>query len=149
VRADGTLDPKYGELEIEFGASARPLEQLDDPSRPTGAPLPSPPPNAKPRENGCPKPAWIGGKWTLRDGYCRRQEPLVGPRCTAKVIWDRAIAQGAPKDAIAVLKIDSPNDFGSSALWRFEISDRLRKIQFRKSYKDDCPVAIEQGSAEP
>ena len=149
VRADGTLDPTYGTLEVEFGVSTRPLELIDDPSRPTGAPLPPPPPTAKPHEHDCPKHTWKPGAWELKVGYCRKREPLIGPRCTAKQIWDRAIANSAPKDALAVLDIDPPRDHTASAMWHFTISDRIRKVSFSKYYADDCPLAIEQGSAAP
>jgi hypothetical protein len=147
VRSDGTLDPTYGTLEIEFGVSSRPLELVDDPSRPTGAPLPPPPQETKQRHNDCPKHTWQMGAWRHKQGYCRKREPLIGPRCTAKQIWERAIANNAPKDALAVLTLDAPRDHASSAMWHFAISDRLRKVSVSKFYADDCPVAIEKGSA--
>jgi hypothetical protein len=147
VRSDGTLDPTYGTVDLEFGVSSRPLEQIDDPSRPTGAPLPPPPPETKTRERDCPKHAWTTAGWKLKDGFCRKREPLFGPRCTAKMIWDRAIANNAPKDALAVLAVDAPRDHASSASWHFTISDRIRKVSFSRFYADDCPVVIEKGSA--
>lgn len=149
VRADGTLDPTYGTFEVEFGPSSRPLEMVDDPARPTGAPLPPPPPDTKQRERDCPKHAWKPAGWQLKVGYCRKREPLIGPRCTAKQIWDRAIANGAPKDALAVLAVEPPRDHTSTAMWHFTISDRLRKVNISRFYSDDCPVVIEQGSAAP
>ncbi|MEJ7604019.1 MAG: hypothetical protein WKG01_39430, partial [Kofleriaceae bacterium] len=112
-------------------------------------PLPPPPEDAQPRATGCLKPRWTERKWAIRTGFCRKAEPVLGPRCTAKVIWDRAIAAGAPRDALAVLAIEGPSRALGKPMWRFAISDRLRKVNFDRYFEDDCPLAIETGSATP
>ena len=109
--------------------------------------MPPPPEDTKPRAEGCLKPHWGEGKWTIRTGFCRKAEPVLGPRCTAKAVWDRAIMAGAPRDALAVLSIDGPSRTLPRPMWRFSISDRLRKVSFERYLEDDCPLAIESGSA--
>ncbi len=51
--------------------------------------------------------------------------------CTVPVIWERAIAVGAPRDAVAKLVL-------SAGSWRFDIDDAARDVHLHKTFADDC-----------
>jgi hypothetical protein len=63
----------------------------------------------------------------MGDLYERRS--ALEPRCTTKTIWQRAIADGAPADAIAEITLEQSS-------WHFEIYDQ--RLRFSRSYADDC-----------
>jgi hypothetical protein len=63
---------------------------------------------------------------------CHKQKPVPIPRCSAKQIWAKAIAKGAPSDAVASLSFRG-NLVGGKIEWWFEIT----KI-FDARFADDC-----------
>lgn len=65
-------------------------------------------------------------------------------RCPIQMIWERAVAEGAPRDAVASLKIGPvPRSSSSPGRWRFDISDKTRGVSFHKTYPDDCGLVVE------
>jgi hypothetical protein len=146
VRKDGMLDPKYGELRLEYGLDDHTLDAVDDPDRPTGAPILEPV-KTKPRDR-CPNPSHTSAGWTPNVAYyCRTGRKIIGPRCSLAAIWARALADGAPADnAVAVIQLDPRYDSGK---WTFSIIDKKRNVAFRKAYADDCEVTVEKQPAAP
>ncbi len=65
--------------------------------------------------------------YALEGWECKSFKRLKRPRCTAKKIWKRAIADGAPKSN-AVASIGLRN-----GKWWFDIAET-----FSKTYPDDC-----------
>jgi hypothetical protein len=61
----------------------------------------------------------------------------TGVRCTVIQIWQRALADGAPANAVA--KISTIGGIG----WTFAIDDAPRDVHFSRSYDDDCAPAAE------
>ncbi|MEO8703358.1 MAG: hypothetical protein ABI867_25145 [Kofleriaceae bacterium] len=135
VRADGTLDPKYGELVIEFRAGS----DSDDSRRPIGAPVPEP--VALPDD--CP--TWtvheVGG-WIVEHHGCTPEVELPPARCSVQQIFARAIKDGAPAAALAGMKLVL--DGTSPAVWKFSVVDAPRRIDFQRVYRDDCTPIIER-----
>jgi hypothetical protein len=138
ARADGTLDPTYGKLELYYNRP--PAEPADDPKRPIGAPVPAPP--VDPATLECPL-------WTLeKSGWVRSMMPCMGgmrlafPRCSVAQVWARAIADQAPKAALATLVL--VEGAAGAQKWQFAISDPPRKIDFQRTYPDDCEPVLEQ-----
>ncbi|MCW5802742.1 MAG: hypothetical protein KIT31_10175 [Deltaproteobacteria bacterium] len=129
ARADGTLDPAYGELRVEFRAPP----PGDDASRPVGAPVREHAPESA--DADCPTWTFTArtGAWEAELGACMPTVALA-PRCTVAQVWHRAIAAGAPKDALATLAF-------STAGWRFLIEDKPRRIEIVKTFADDCAPA--------
>jgi hypothetical protein len=77
----------------------------------------------------------------LRDGACTDRQPIR--HCDVVQIWQRAIAQGAPKDALADIDYDATG-------WRFKITDRSvmpNKTIIKLRLPDDCTPTVEGGSA--
>jgi len=128
------LDPDSGRVTIELGPA--PVAPDDDPKRRTGAPI-------KPRSTDplrCAEVSWTpSGRWKYEvRGRCRVAErPL--PRCTVAEIWKRALAKGAPADALAVLVLRET----SRRAWSFKITDEPRNVSFSQSFLDDCEVVVE------
>lgn len=147
VAADGTLDPKYGELTISFG-NRMPLPPgvVDDPDRPTGAPIPDPvvPPPPKRDDNAeCPNAVWgstTGWRWGKRS--CMAMSELK-PRCTTPEVWKRAMQiKGVPTRAVAILELVRNQDASQS--WEFSIRDELRKVDVTTRIPDTCEPVAEQ-----
>lgn len=137
VGPDGMLDPRYSKGLVAF--TQRPAEPDDDPQRPTGAPVPKPP---RPQRPKCPTWSWEPGAWTPTEGYCGAQQ-IKAVRCPVTVIWQRAIDDGAPRDALAKLTLLGKSERSTGGLrWSFEIRDTTRGVSFARSYADDCgPIA--------
>ena len=136
IRPTGVLDPKYGAVEIEVGIPDRPVVD-DDPDRPTGAPIEPAPENIWTDRTDCPYLKWSDGDWAEDLKPCRKTRPIVGPKCQANAIWQRAIAQKAPDNAVAILTITGDS-------WQFSIKDPVRKVDFMRRYVDDCKPVLEQ-----
>lgn len=142
VRADGTMDATYGELELNL-IGAEPPPPPDDPNRPTGAPVRQPDPAA---DRG---PDCEDFRWSATTGWAPRQDEYmkmclalgerVPVRCTVIQIWQRALADGAPDNALA--KIDVIAGMG----WTLSIDDDPRNVHFSRTYDDDCTPAAEAG----
>jgi hypothetical protein len=132
VRKDGTLDPTYGTLALRF---AQPQPTEDDPNRPTGAPIARRKPPVERATEACPRVKFADGAWKSDDVQCRKQALIGELRCTSAQVWARAIARGAPADAVAILELDQ--GYGS---WKFRIEDKLRKVDFYELIADDCPA---------
>lgn len=131
VEANGAIDGENGFLTVQYGASNTPV---DDPGRKTGAPV-------KPdtsRPESCPV-LRLTTSWSHYDGACR-EVPDYTPKCTVAQIWKRAIEQGAPADALAVILFD--NDATPS--WRFDITDEPRRVNIQHTFDDDCELAVER-----
>jgi hypothetical protein len=135
VAADGMLDPEHGRLAVKLG---RAPQIVDDSTRRTGAPvkpLPSQP-------STCMGFEWTApGGWIREFRYTCQQAALPFPRCLTTTIWKRAIAKGAPADAVAVLHID---DDEKPRYWSFSITDEPRKIKINYYINDDCKVVLEK-----
>ena len=150
VRADGTLDPTYGEVTLETGKRRppKPPKPADDPNRPIGAPEP-----VVPIENDymdyvmakCPRISWSKGEMrTERESSCSMfaSRELLSPRCTVFEILAKAAAAGAPANALA--KIEFSTTFGepTGQSWSLSIDDNPRDIHFRQEGTDECaPIA--------
>lgn len=136
VGADGLLDPTDGAVNVTFG---RTRKSLDDPKRRTGAPV-----RSRPAElQECRKLAWSPNSSWWKSPYdptCREVTP-PSPRCTVPAIWQRAIARGAPKDALAL--VDYHGD-AIPAEWTFKITDELRKVSIDEKFIDDCAPIMEK-----
>lgn len=139
VRSDGTLDPTYGELEIEFVVLEGADGVIDDPNRPTGAPLPDVKPVERRRER-CPTIRLVRGRWSVTELTCYEKKVLSGPRCTVAEIWKRAIANGAPPNAVAVIQMDA------RYTWTFKVTDKVRGVDIDRAYDDNCEPAPGSGS---
>jgi hypothetical protein len=136
ARADGTLDPKYGTLEVSFAVP--PAPPADDPNRPIGAPLP-PPPSAQ-QDMDCPEWKFADGHWQQHETICMGMSVLAPAHCTIAQVWARAIADEAPPGALATLALEE----GPPQQWLFTISDPPRNVDFRKTYADDCEPVLEK-----
>lgn len=147
VRSDGTLDPTYGNLVVYFGVPQNTEVPVDDPSRPTGAPVPEVR-AVKPRPSGTPCPQLtfhVAEGWKSPRYFCVSHDRIVGPRCSAKTIWERAIGKGAPKDALAILEIQGADArYNLPQQWRFRITDTPRKVDIRHTFPDNCETAVEK-----
>lgn len=135
VDAAGILDPDHGELAVQLGTPTKPV---DDPKRRTGAPIKA---TSAPAPTSCPVLYWSrSAGWSSSPWTCRTLEPHVA-RCSPQQVWKRAIAKGAPADALAVMTLERAPD--SAPVWRFKISDPPRKIDISESFPDDCELAVE------
>ncbi len=152
VRADGMLDPTYGKASVDFGYH---LEVPgDDPKRPIGAPVVDKPPPAPP--DTCPAIGYETGKLaktSLQGAMCFEREGIpTKPVCTIAKLWQRAIADGAPANALATFELHPPDD--RPLEWDITIDDEPRNYHFAKSYRDEqcgevpvTPLPAEAGSA--
>lgn len=131
VRKDGSLDPAYGKLDVELQTTDSVDGVIDDPNRPTGAPLPDVAPAEKLRTR-CPTLRLEKGAWTVRETSCYKTRLKVGPKCTVAQIWSKALAAGAPDNALALVDLDRR---GSG--WNFRVIDKLRGVDFHKHVNDD------------
>lgn len=137
VRADGRLDPKFGQL------SARSIFPTDtrgpEAARPLGAPI---------EWNRSPMflrfVTWdsTGAVLNGDSGYGDAQAVLVRPACTVAQLWQKAIAGGAPRDALAVIVLEAASE-GRPQRWVFTITDGPRRTAFRLEVPDDCPATAE------
>ncbi|MBA3455984.1 MAG: hypothetical protein H0T42_22995 [Deltaproteobacteria bacterium] len=135
VDADGIVDADSGRVTIEPGLA--PPGQEDDPKRRTGAPVK---PSAA-RSTACLEVSWTAENGWARSPRSRCFDALTPfPRCTVAAIWKRAIAKGAPADALAVLKLRE----GAPRRWSFAIKDQPRNVDIRYSFDDDCELAVEK-----
>ncbi len=128
VGPDGLMDPAFASVELWYGQTKT---TADDPSRKTGAPVVV---RAATNRSDCPRITWANGRWESHMAGCPAQ--ITALHCTVPVIWERAITQGAPRDAVAKLVT-------SGSTWRFEIDDQVRDVHFHKSFPDDCGAIAE------
>ncbi|MEZ4368547.1 MAG: hypothetical protein R2939_20045 [Kofleriaceae bacterium] len=133
-RADGTLDPAYGEFEAVL--VRLPGVVADDPARPLGAPPPTPTETMSCRDVTFDRRG-------LRDGersMCFTMgTPVARLRCTPDQIWQRAIADGAPAAALATVTFRA----AMGATWTFTIDDEPRAVHVYGTYPDDCAPVVE------
>ncbi|MBA3465488.1 MAG: hypothetical protein H0T46_36485 [Deltaproteobacteria bacterium] len=141
VRADGTIDPKYGYVEIDL-APPRPPDPADDPDRPIGAPIPVAPTADDHSSSDCPTVGWASGALTRKKRpSCEKVEvPLARPKCSAVEIWKRAIDEGAPAQGLAVIELHAT----PSQHWTFSMHDAPRNIHVLKEIQDTCAPTIER-----
>lgn len=155
VRQDGTLDPTYGHALFKFGHSPHPPPPpADDPKRPIGAPVPSGPSPVSLFDRGedCPRVTWKAGKLDDEAGGVSCElfmppllMPLRHPRCTVREIWKRAIAKGAPAQALARLQPEREmRSDEATQVWKFTIEDAPRGIHIEETFADDCNPVVEQ-----
>jgi hypothetical protein len=137
VGPDGLLDPRYSKGSIGFTEGRE--EPDDDPDRPTGAPVARSSPSSRPK---CPTWSWEPGIWVQVETRCKAQR-IEAVRCPITVIWQRAIDDGAPRDALAKLTLIGTSWRATAGLrWNLEIRDTVRGVSFMRSYADDCgPIA--------
>lgn len=148
VRPDGTLDPQYGELEIETGRRPPPPPQ-DDPNRPVGAPVPQRPAydvvqHAMAR---CPRIVWRSdGVRRDTEGACSMftDRRITAPRCTVAAVIARARTAGAIEGALATISLSAAYQDLMPQTWTFDISDPPRGIHFRHDVVDDCEPIVEK-----
>ncbi len=138
IASDGMLDPRYSKGTVVF-TQDRP-EPPDDPERPTGAPSTPTPRISTARK--CPTWSWEPGSWASSQGHCGAAR-IDAVRCPVLVIWQRAIADGAPPDALATLSMTGRSARSTTPpRWSFEIRDTVRGVSFSRAYPDDCgPIA--------
>jgi hypothetical protein len=130
--ANAMLDDTHGKLYASFGRVA---PTGDDPKRKTGAPI------TKAAVNDC-----FGLVWDRERGWVKVREQCAqayeaGIRCSVREIWKRAIAAGAPADALATLTITLKP--GTRA-WGFWITDEPRGVDISQGFEDDCAMVVEQ-----
>ena len=130
VDADGKLDEEDGELGLLLG----PANATDDPKRRIGAPAKKGPP--PPSE--CFKLTWKRG-WSSAPSACIEAGRDFG-RCSISEVWKRAIAKGAPAEAVATMQLREEKP----RRWTFTILDAPRKISVEHSFPDDCALTLER-----
>ena len=131
VRRNGTLLPGSGRIDVTFALPDGVDGVVDDPTRPTGAPIPEPSQAEKQRDR-CPVIQLQSGAWSVHDRACSKLK-LVGTKCPVSATWEKAIADGAPADAVAI--VDRNQQTG---MWTFRVTDKLRSVAFNRSYPDVC-----------
>lgn len=141
VNKTGEVDAKYGKLQLELQLLDGVDGVVDDPNRPTGAPITEVQPVEKTRDR-CPQLTFAEGEWSLSETSCYKTRIKDGPRCTVAQIWSNAIAQGAPDNALAIVQFDA-----RSTMWTFRITDKLRGVNFSRSYRDDCKATAPKPAA--
>jgi hypothetical protein len=124
VDASGQLDAQHGNVSVYF---IRP--PIDDPHRKTGAPV-------APSGGPCESALWQAGGWRVFGVECETFVASHVPNCTVVEIWKRAIADGAPTDALAVITFARDG-------WIFDITDDPRNVHIRHTYPDNCERALE------
>ena len=67
-----------------------------------------------------------------------------GPRCTVAQIWSKAIAQGAPENAVAIVQFDARGGY-----WTFKITDKIRRVNFDRTFPDNCAPAAPPKKTTP
>jgi hypothetical protein len=68
------------------------------------------------------------------DGWeCNGNKPVPAPRCTPAALWKRALAKGAPSNAVASLGYRS----NGRPVWYFDIGEPGAKA-FSQTFADDC-----------
>jgi hypothetical protein len=68
---------------------------------------------------------------------CTDPLPPSSPRCSVEAIWQRALAKGAPSEALATLELRLRS---GEAQWKFQIVDQARnQTVISLSFPDDCP----------
>lgn len=135
VDAEGKLEEPDGGLTVHLGAAG----PTDDPKRRVGAP-------AKPRPappSECAKLVWtqVTG-WTSEPFQCLEAQRPFG-LCTVTEIWKRAIAKGAPADAVATVQLREVTPT-TPRRWVFTVLDEPRKISIQHFFPDDCEPALEK-----
>lgn len=133
VDAKGELDPTHGKLFARFGR-ATPI--ADDPKRRTGTPV---------TQTTTPSDCF-GISWDHAHGWTNEPIPCapafeVSVACSVREIWKRAIADGAPADAVATVTVKTSTKVPS---WGFWITDEARDVNIAQELKDDCPLVVEQ-----
>jgi hypothetical protein len=142
VRADGTVDPTYGTVEIQLAKPPRP-DPADDPARPIGAPVPVDPAAIDDVIAKCPVHTWKNGARTASETPCFRRGALTRPKCSVVEVWKRAIDAGAPANGLAVLALhEAIGDEPQS--WTFSIEDAPRNIHFAHVVVDTCQPTLEK-----
>jgi len=137
VDAEGQVDDEDGEVTFELGTGA---QGASGSKRRLGAPVKAAP---------APTSTCRILHWTRKDGWwtsettsltsCPEARPPF-PRCTVPAIWKRAIAKGAPAEALAVLRLEE----ATPRQWSFAIVDEPRGIDIKHRFADDCDVAVEK-----
>jgi hypothetical protein len=137
ITPDGTLHDTYGKLDAVFQHEVLIVEPEVDPNVPIGAA-----PRVEPSVLDRYKCVYISrttrgweddsplnslGMCALGDLWANSD---LQPRCSMRSIWQRAIADGAPRDAIAEIS------FTTSNVWNFRINDQ--RMSFAQNYVDDC-----------
>jgi hypothetical protein len=150
ITSEGRLHATYGELAATFYRKTIEPVPAVDPNLPVGAA----PPQAPIEEQKCAYLRRTASGWGTDPMYGMIDTCLLGtdidlfdpmyarettqrpsrtaplePTCSMRSIWARAIADGAPRDAIAEISIQRGR-------WRFEINDQ--RLQFARRYDDDC-----------
>ena len=126
LRADGMLDPTYGAAQVAFGYHFADPE--DDPKRPIGAPVvaavdPTPP-------VFCPIiDVKTDTMTTGQIGGCAPLDGLPHPTCKLTQVWQRAIEDGAPANALAGVELAGPS-------WTIRIDDAPRNLHWTHVYRD-------------
>jgi hypothetical protein len=124
VRADGTLDLKAGydpNVQYKFFTE-----------------LATPPPNAPPLgSRGVTDQKWDDQVEVLiqptrmisDEGDVQGLKPIAAPTCSLRTLWSAAIEKGAPKDAVAIVVVDSSGyDF------------RIDHTKINLSFDTDCTL---------
>ncbi|MBA3453246.1 MAG: hypothetical protein H0T42_09160 [Deltaproteobacteria bacterium] len=81
---------------------------------------------------------------TSTTGYHANQALATRPACTVGQVWKRALAAGAPVEALAKITLKAGAD-GRAQHWLFTVTDVPRKTYFRLEVADDCPAILEAG----
>ena len=134
VDAEGVLDPEDGEAVIEMGrASAETQRKIGAKVKPAAQP------------EDCfalrlAEAVWTHEPTSEPPTSCLLVKPYT-PRCSVAKIWQRAMAKGAPKGALALVAVRLAD---GGATWSFTIEDAPRDIHIAHTFSDDCALAVEK-----
>jgi hypothetical protein len=133
VDARGTLDDRYGKIDVTFG---RALRAADDANRKIGAPVEKPT-----VVEDCFQLAWTPSQGWSRATYGCNEARDVANRCSVVATWEKAIARGAPPAGLAKIAM---NTMSAHHMWSFRVQDEPRGIDIFETFADDCPLAVEK-----
>jgi hypothetical protein len=144
IDAKGQVDRTYGRIDVTYGR-LKPPDPADDPKRPIGAPVETPPLDPAVSANTCPHHIWKAGVRERENAYCLAQHALERPRCRVVDIWQKAIKMGDPAQGLAKLAL-VPTDVAHDQPqhWTFNIDDEPRKIHAAHEFPDDCKPIVEK-----
>jgi hypothetical protein len=98
----------------------------------------------------CPRVSWEPGKLDDHaDGASCAYVMTTGlhhPHCTVREVWKRAIAKGAPPQALAQLHLEVIDILieAPRQVWKFTIEDAPRNIHISEEIADDCEPIVEK-----
>lgn len=126
VDRSGLLDPKFGDIDIDFGRVSIEKRRIGTPNRSA--------------EHYCYDLSLSYGRWKRTQNPCTDTIDYV-PHCKVVEIWNRALERNTKVDPEAVASIMfSPSD----KVWTFVIDDEPTNLHVRETLPDDCELNVEK-----